>query len=66
MKNYGTRSNDKDLANIEDTKLEALTVQVNGTTIGTYSGDTTTINLKLSMGYDDANNCLTLMLNLQN
>lgn len=66
MKNYGTRSNDKDLANIEDTKLEALTVQVNGTTIGTYSGDATTINLKLSMGYDDANNCLTLTLDLQN
>ncbi len=66
MKNYGTRSNDKDLANIEDTKLGALTVQVNGTTIGTYSGDATTINLKLAMGYDDINNCLTLTLDLQN
>lgn len=66
MKNYGTRTNNQDLANIEDTNLGALTVQVNGTTIGTYSGDATTINLKLSMGYDDADNCLTLMLNLQN
>ena len=66
MKNYGTRSNDKDLANIEDTKLGALTVQVNGTTIGTYSGDATTINLKLAMEYDDTNNCLTLTLDLQN
>ena len=66
MKNYGTRSTDQSLANIEDTKVGQLTVQVNGTTIGTYSGDATTINLKLSMGYDSTDNCLELMLNLQN
>lgn len=52
MKNYGTRTDNKDIVNKEDLQgfmqSGTLTIMINGVEVGTYSGGNATININLS------------------
>lgn len=52
MKNYGTRTDNKDIVNKEDLqgfmRSGTLTIMINGVKVGTYSGGDATININLS------------------
>lgn len=52
MKNYGTRTDNKDIVNKEDLQgfmqSGTLTIMINGVKVGTYSGGDATININLS------------------
>lgn len=52
MKNYGTRTDNKDIVNKEDLQgfmqSGTLTIKINGVEVGTYSGGNATININLS------------------
>ena len=52
MKNYGTRTDNKDIVNKEDLqgfmRSGTLTIIINGVKVGTYSGGDATININLS------------------
>lgn len=52
MKNYGTRTDNKDVVNKEDLQgfmqSGTLIIKINGIEVGTYSGGNATININLS------------------
>lgn len=50
MKNYGLRNSDSDIANIKDIPDGILTIQLNGSPLGTYDGkDNAIINIAIAI-----------------